>query len=70
MQWFPDSKHLLFVQDGKIKIMEYDGQNSTTVYSGPFANDFVYPWPDGSKLIIKTSFSPDSPDNLYVIDLK
>ncbi|AKM81807.1 MAG: PEGA domain protein [Candidatus Pacebacteria bacterium GW2011_GWF2_38_9] len=70
MQWFPDSKHLLFVEDGKIKIMEYDGQNVTTVYSGPFANDFVYPWPDGSKLIIKTSFSPDSPDNLYVIDLK
>lgn len=70
MQWFPDSKHLLFVEDGKIKIMEYDGQNVTTVYSGPFASDFVYPWPDGSKLIIKTSFSPDSPDNLYVIDLK
>lgn len=70
MQWFPDSKHLLFVEDGKIKIMEYDGQNKTTVYSGPFANNFVYPWPDGSKLIITTSFSPDSPDNLYVIDLK
>ncbi len=70
MQWFPDSKHLLFVEEGKIKIMEYDGQNKTTVYSGPFSNDFVYPWPDGSKLIIRTSFSPDSPDNLYVIDLK
>lgn len=70
IQWFPDSKHLLFVEDGKIKIMEYDGQNKTTVYSGPFSNDFVYPWPDGSKLIIRTSFSPDSPDNLYVIDLK
>ncbi len=70
LQWFPDSKHLLFVEDGKIKVMEYDGQNKTTVYSGPFANDFVYPWPDGSKLIIKTSFSPDSPNNLYVIDLK
>ncbi len=70
MQWFPDSKHLLFVEEGKIKIMEYDGQNKTTVYSGPFAKSFVYPWPDGSKLIIKTSFSPDSPNNLYVIDLK
>lgn len=70
MQWFPDSKHLLLVEEGKIKIMEYDGQNKTTVYSGPFAKNFVYPWPDGSKLVIKTSFSPDSPNNLYVIDLK
>lgn len=70
IQWFPDSRHLLFVEEGKIKIMEYDGTNSTTIYSGPFADDFVYPWPDGSKLITKTSFSPDSPNNLYVIDLK
>ncbi len=70
IQWFPDSRHLLFVEDGKIKIMEYDGTNNTTIYSGPFADDFVYPWPDGSKLITKTSFSPDSPNNLYVIDLK
>jgi hypothetical protein len=70
LQWFPDSKHLLFVQDGKIQIMEYDGYNNTNVYSGPFSQSFVYPWPDGSKLLIMTSFSPDSPDNLYVINLK
>lgn len=70
MQWFPDSKHLLFVENSTIKIMEYDGHNRTTIYSGPFANSFVYPWPDGSKLIIQASFSPDSPGNLYVIDLQ
>lgn len=70
IQWFPDSRHLLFIEDGKIKIMEYDGTNNTTIYSGPFSDNFVYPWPDGSKLITKTSFSPDSPNNLYVINLK
>lgn len=70
LQWFPDSKHLLFVQDSNIRIMEYDGHNDTNVYSGPFSENFVYPWPDGSKLVINTSFSPDSPDNLYVINLK
>lgn len=70
LQWFPDSKHLLYAADGKIQIMEYDGYNNTTVYSGPFADSFVYPWPDGSKLLIKTTFSPDSPNNLYVISIK
>ena len=70
LQWFPDSKHLLYISDNKIHIMEYDGQNNTVIYSGPFAQDFVYPWPDGSKLIINTSFSPDSPFNLYAITLK
>jgi hypothetical protein len=70
LQWFPDSKHLLYVADGKIQIMEYDGQNNTVIYSGPFIDEFVYPWPDGSQIIIYTSFSPDSPFNLYAINLK
>ena len=70
LQWFPDSKHLLYVADGKVQIMEYDGHNNTVLYSGPFADEFIYPWPDGSQVIIHTSFSPDSPFNLYAINLK
>ncbi|MEA2056890.1 MAG: PEGA domain-containing protein [Patescibacteria group bacterium] len=70
LQWFSDSKHLLFIQDDNIQIMEYDGTNNTTLYSGPFAQKFIYPWPDGSRIIILTSFSPNSPKNLYAIELK
>lgn len=69
-QWFPDSKHVLFTTNAQVKIVEYDRTNLTTLYSGPFADNFIYPWPDGSKLIILTSFSPDSPLNLYTIELK
>jgi len=69
-QWFPDSKHIVYTKDNQIHIMEYDGSNDTTVYSGPFENHFVYPWPDSSKLIISTSFSPKTPPNLYAIELK
>lgn len=69
-QWFPDSKHLIFVEDNSIKIMEYDNTNQTTIYSGPFANEFVYPWPNGDRLLILTSFSPDVPQNLYALELK
>lgn len=70
LQWFADSKHLMFSNKGKIQIMEYDGANLTTIYSGPFTEKFLYPWPDGSRLVILTSFSPDSPKNLYAIELK
>ena len=70
LQWFPDSKHLLYITENKVQVMEYDGQNNTVVYSGPLAEEFVYPWPDGSKLLIRTRFSPDSPFNLYAINLK
>lgn len=72
VQWFPSSKHLIEVEKDKIVVREYDGQNRMTVYAGPFQDSFVYPWPDGSKLIILTNLNPDSslPSNLYAIDLK
>jgi hypothetical protein len=70
LQWFPDSRHLFFVQDNAVKIVEYDGTNVFTLYSGPFEKSFIYPWPDGSRVLILTSFSPDAPPNLYAIELK
>lgn len=69
-QWYPDSKHLLYIENSQIKIMEYDGGNQVTLYSGPFADHFAYPSPNGERLIIITSFSPDSPMNLYAVELK
>lgn len=70
LQWFPDSKHLIYIESDSVKIMEYDTTNQTNIYSGPFVGEFVYPWPNGDRLIILTSFSPDSPNNLYAIELK
>ncbi|MBT3249435.1 MAG: PEGA domain-containing protein [Candidatus Pacebacteria bacterium] len=69
-QWLPDSNHLINSSTDTIKIMEYDSTNNTTIYSGQFAEDFTYPWPDGSKLMILTAFSPNSPTNLYAVELK
>lgn len=69
-QWFPDSRHVILSAKETIKIMEYDGTNDTTIYSGPFAENFTYPGPNGNKLIILTSFSPNSPLNLYAVELK
>ncbi len=69
-QWFPDSKHLLFAEENTIKVMGYDSTNVTTIYSGPFGENFLYPWPDGNRLLIIASFSPDVPQNLYAIELK
>ena len=70
LQWFTDSKHLLYLTQGQVKIKEYDNSNDIVIYSGPFQNSFIYPWPDGSRLIILTSFSPDNTPNLYAIEMK
>lgn len=72
LQWYPDSKHLIGIKDISIIIKEYDGTNETTIFAGAFTDNFVYPWPNGSKLIILTNFhqSPSVPVNLYAITLK
>ena len=72
ISWFPDSRHLLFIRDGKIKIIEYDGQNETIIYAGIFEEDFFAIWPDDSRLVVLTNLNPDSPllPNLYAINLR
>jgi len=69
--WFPDSKHLILVHNKKIELMDYDGTNITTIYAGPFVDNYVFPWPNGSKIIILTNLgNPDIAPNLYTIGLK
>lgn len=71
LSWFPDSKHLIYVNDKKINIMEYDGTNSTTIYAGPFVDNYVFPWPNGSKIVILTNLNNENIEpNLYTIGLK
>lgn len=70
LQWFPTSAHLLERQNESIGIMEYDGTNNVTIYDGPFNESFVYPWPNGNKLVILTKLNDSSPTNLYSIGLK
>lgn len=69
--WHPDSNHLLYVANKKIYLIEYDGGNNTTIYSGPFEDYFMYPWPDGSRIVILTNLNSSTlPHNLYTISLK
>ena len=71
VMFFPDSKHLVYVHNGKIDIMEYDGANQTTVYAGPFVDNYVFPWPDATRLVILTNFGNATlTPNLYTISLK
>ncbi len=69
--WFPDSKHFLTVEKEAISLMEYDGTNKTTVYAGPFEDTYVFPWPNGSKLVILTTLNKSAGNgNLYSLGLK
>ncbi len=70
ISWFPTSKNLFIVQDDRISIMEYDETNFTDVYSGPFENSFAFPFPSGSKILVLTTLSKETPHNLYSISLR
>lgn len=70
IQWFPDSRHILFTDGTSIYLIEYDNTNRTAVYSGPFDPTFIYPWPDGSRILTLTSLGSMALPNLYAIELK
>jgi len=69
--WYPDSKHLVISEDRKINIVDYDGDNKQTVYSGPFESDFFAITNEG-KLLILANLNPQSnllPD-VYAVGIK
>ena len=71
IQWYFDSKHLLINEGKKISVVDYDGTNQQTFYSGPYESDFFYITSDG-KLIILANLNPDAnqwPD-LYVVGIR
>lgn len=69
--WMPDSEHLLYIDEKTIFVIEDDGSNKTTLYAGPFVDHYVFPWPDGSKVVILTNFNNSTvPPTLYSIGLK
>ncbi len=71
IMWFPDSKHLIYNRSNKIDIMEYDAGNQTTIYAGPFVDSYVFPWSDGSRVVILTDLGNlNTAPNLYTVGLK
>jgi len=69
--WYPDSKHLVFSDNKKITVIDYDGNNKQTIYSGPFDESFFTVTGDGS-FITLSNLNPDTnkfPD-LYAVGIK
>ncbi|MFC1626047.1 PEGA domain-containing protein [Patescibacteria group bacterium] len=71
IRWFPTSRHLIYAEEGKITIMDYDSTNKQTVYSGSYIAPFAFPFTNSSKLLILTNLGAgSSASNLYSLNLK
>ncbi len=71
VQWYPDSKHLVLNNNKKISVIDYDGNNKQSIYSGPFDESFFAVTGDGS-LITLLNLNPETnkfPD-LYAVGIK
>lgn len=68
--WLPNSNNIIFVKNQDLKVIDYDGTNEQTIFTSNFDTNCVYPWIDGSKIVILTSLYPSAPQNLYTISIK
>lgn len=71
LSWFPTSRHLVLAEENKITIMDYDGTNRQTVYSGSYQSPHAYPTLSMERIIVLTNLgAEDSVLNLYSLSLK
>ncbi len=70
--WLPDSRYIIMVEENAISLLDFDGTNKAVIYAGTFKDNFVFPWPDSSRLVIVSSFPTPtaSEPNLYGINLR
>lgn len=71
LAWFPNSFNLVFAEEGKISIMDYDGTNRQEIYSGAYIAPYAFPFASTQKLMILTNLGSDSSTpNLYSLTIK
>lgn len=70
--WFPTSRHLFWIADGKIIACEYDNTNLTTIYSGPLISPYIFATQGTNRLIIlaETDLQASRKPNLYEVVLR
>ncbi len=69
--WYPDSQRIVYYEDNKISIVDYDGSNNRILYSGPLEQSKFSITSDG-KLIILANLNPKNnilPD-LYLVGIR
>lgn len=71
LRWMSSSRHLLWAGKNQVVIMDYDGTNRQTIYSGSYIMPSVFPFSNTTKLLILTNLgSTDSPANLFTLTVK
>lgn len=71
VKWFPTSRHVVIGATDSISVIEHDGTNKWTIWSGPYVAPNVFPTPQQDRIIILTNLgNSNGQTNLYMIGLR
>jgi hypothetical protein len=70
INWIANSNNFIYIEDQKIQTTEYDNTNKQTLFAGNFNKNAVYPWLNGSKIIILIAPYNNAQENFYSISIK
>lgn len=68
--WYSDSKHLLFVTDESIRLVNIDSTNIVELFSGSVISQKAFPNPTGDRVILLSKFKTNAPENLYTVSIR
>ena len=68
--WLPNSQNIVFAQQEKINVVEYDNTNKHTLFVNKLKSNIIAAWADGAKLVTLTTAYSGAQDNLYTIVIK
>jgi len=68
--WLPNSQNIVFAQQEKVNIVEYDNTNKHTLFVNKLKSNIIAAWADGTKLVTLTTAFSGAQDNLYTIVIK
>lgn len=68
--WLADSHHFILLSGETVSLVDLDGSNKRDLYSGKLAERVALSSTDLAQIIILTSLSPTSGNNLYGISLR
>lgn len=70
-QWYSNSNQLIFSLNKKISVIDFDGLNLQTIYSGPYENNFFLVTADNRIIVLINLNQEINPlPDLYAINLK
>jgi hypothetical protein len=71
LSWFPTSSNLVLAEPERVIVMDIDGTNRQTVYSGSYIAPASFPTLTVDRLLILTNLGANaSPPNLYSLSIK